>query len=281
MSIVSFTFGIFLFVFGILYYIVPKKIQWGILLCGNLVFYAYSGPRNLIYILSCALFTWLSAIGIEKLNSMQKSKIAETGDKDGKAALRTLYGRRKKILVAVTLFLTLGVWIVLKYGPFLTDSFADVFHFPELKGMLKMDNAMVPANGRILYVTNEVKTILKEAEKISRNIDVTSNNHVIDRVVSRLDEVQVIGVPATLMKTAYNFTNGWKPAVGASQINMFLVHPIAVITPVSYAFASLDRPSAMSEGKWTYYEESFEDVFILNKRADALQFNVSAPVISG
>lgn len=147
--------------------------------------------------------------------------------------------------------------------------------------MLKMDNAMVPANGRILYVTNEVKTILKEAEKISRNIDVTSNNHVIDRVVSRLDEVQVIGVPATLMKTAYNFTNGWKPAVGASQINMFLVHPIAVITPVSYAFASLDRPSAMSEGKWTYYEESFEDVFILNKRADALQFNVSAPVISG
>ena len=137
MSIVSFTFGFFLFVFGILYYIVPKKIQWGILLCGNLVFYAYSGPRNLIYNLSCALFTWLSAIGIEKLNSVQKNKIAETVDKDEKAALRTLYGKRKKILVAVTLFLTLGVWIVLKYGPFLTDSFADVFHFPELKGTLK------------------------------------------------------------------------------------------------------------------------------------------------
>ena len=141
--------------------------------------------------------------------------------------------------------------------------------------MLKMDNARVPANGRILYVTHEVKTLLKNAEKISRSIDVTSNNHVIDRVVSRLDEVQVIGVPATLMKTAYNFTTGWEPAVGASQINMFLVHPIAVITPVSYAFARLDAPSAMSEGKYTYYEESFEDVFILNKKADALQFNIT------
>jgi hypothetical protein len=142
--------------------------------------------------------------------------------------------------------------------------------------MLNMDNARVPANGRILYVTHEVKSMLKSAQQISRSIDVTSNNHVIDRVVSRLDEVEVIGVPATLMKTAYNFTQGWEPAEGAKQINMFLVHPIAVITPVSYAFARLDAPSAMSEGKYTYYEESFEDVFILNKKADALQFNVAA-----
>lgn len=141
--------------------------------------------------------------------------------------------------------------------------------------MLNMDNARVPANGRILYVTHEVKSMLKNAQNISRSIDVTSNNHVIDRVVNRLDEVEVIGVPATLMKTAYKFDSGWEVAPGAQQINMFLVHPIAVITPVSYAFARLDAPSAMSEGKYTYYEESFEDVFILNKKADALQFNVS------
>lgn len=141
--------------------------------------------------------------------------------------------------------------------------------------MLNMDNARVPANGRILYVTHEVKSLLKNAEKISRSIDVTSNNHVIDRVVDRLDEVEVIGVPATLMKTAYKFDKGWEPGATASQINMFLVHPVAVITPVSYAFARLDAPSAMSEGKYTYYEESFEDVFILNKKADALQFNIT------
>ena len=146
--------------------------------------------------------------------------------------------------------------------------------------MLNMDNARVPANGRILYCTHEVKTLLKNAEKISRSIDVTNNNHVIDRVVSRLDEVEVIGVPATLMKTAYKFDAGWEVAPGAKQINMFLVHPIAVITPVSYAFARLDAPSAMSEGKYTYYEESFEDVFILNKKADALQFNVTEGTVS-
>ena len=79
------------------------------------------------------------------------------------------------------------------------------------------------------------------------------------------------------MKTLYTFTTGWAVASGAAQVNMFLVHPSAVITPVSYQFSQLDPPSAVTEGKYIYYEESFEDVFILNKKADALQFNVTNP----
>ena len=146
--------------------------------------------------------------------------------------------------------------------------------------MLKMDNERVPANGRILYVTYEVKKLLQNAQidannTLGRSIDVTKNNGTIDRQVSRLDEVQVIGVPATLMRSAYNFTEGWAPIAGSDQINMFLVHPLAVITPVSYSFAQLDAPSAGSEGKYVYYEESFEDVFILNKKAGAVQFNIT------
>ena len=146
--------------------------------------------------------------------------------------------------------------------------------------MLKMDNANVPSNGRILYVTHEVKSLLKNAQidannTLGRSIDVTDNNGNINRLVSRLDEVQVIGVPARLMKSLYNFTVGYKPVAGADQINMFLVHPLAVITPVSYTFSQLDEPSAGSEGKYIYYEESFEDVFILNNKSDAIQFNIT------
>lgn len=142
--------------------------------------------------------------------------------------------------------------------------------------MLNMDNARVPANGRILYCTFEVKKLLKAAAGITRNFDVQNDNGVINRAVSRIEEVQTIGVPATLMKTKYNFTSGWAPASDALQINMFLCHPNAIITPVSYQFSQLDPPSAVSEGKYIYYEESFEDVFILNKKQDAIQFNVTA-----
>jgi hypothetical protein len=144
--------------------------------------------------------------------------------------------------------------------------------------MLNMDEARVPANGRVLYVTNAVKTLLKEAEGITRQIDVSTSSDSLSRVVNRLDEVEIVGVPSTLMRTAYDFTSGWKVSEDASQVNMFLVHPQAVITPVSYQFSTLDAPSAVTEGKYIYYEESFEDVFILNKKVDAIQFNISDSV---
>lgn len=145
------------------------------------------------------------------------------------------------------------------------------------KLMVNMDEARVPANGRILYVTSQVRKILANAEKIVRQIDVAGNGSSrIDRSVSRLDEVQIVSVPSSLMKTSYTFTKGWTVAGDAKQINMFLVHPSAVITPVSYEFSQLDSPSAVTEGKYIYFEESDEDVFILNRKADALQFNVEA-----
>lgn len=146
--------------------------------------------------------------------------------------------------------------------------------------MLKMDNERVPANGRILYITYEALTLLKNAQidannTLGRSINVESGPNAVDRRINRLDQVQVIGVPGILMRTKYKFTEGWEPKASADQINMFLVHPLAVITPVSYTFARLDPPAAGSEGKYVYYEESFEDVFILNKKSGAIQFNIT------
>ena len=142
--------------------------------------------------------------------------------------------------------------------------------------MEKMDEARVPVTGRILYVTPAINTLIKNAKQITRTINVESSGSTINRKVSRIDEVEIVPVPSTLMKTVYDFTTGWKAGGSAKQIHMLLVHPIAVITPVSYQFSQLDEPSATTEGKYYYYEESFEDVFILNKKADAIQFVVEA-----
>lgn len=154
-----------------------------------------------------------------------------------------------------------------------TTNILDIFD----QMMTNMDEARVPANGRILYVTSQVKAMLKKAVGLSRNFDVKTGGSAIDRTISRIEEVEIISVPSILMKSAYSFDSGWAPANGCSQINMLLVHPEAVITPVSYQFSKLDPPSALTQGKYFYYEESFEDVFILNKKADALQFHVTNP----
>ncbi len=143
--------------------------------------------------------------------------------------------------------------------------------------MEQMDEKRVPRAGRILYVTPATRTLLMNAQQIYRTLDVSKTSAAIKRAVVALDEVEIPeSVPSDLMKTVYDFTEGWAVNDSASQINMLLVHPQAVITPIKYEFAQLDAPSAGSQGKWEYYEESFEDVFILPNKFDALAFNITA-----
>lgn len=141
--------------------------------------------------------------------------------------------------------------------------------------MEDMDENDVPATGRILYVNPKTYKMLKNAEKIGRSISVDGkNDEEINRLIARLDEVQIEKVPSKHMKTAYDFTVGAKVGASAKQIKMFLVHPSCVITPEKYDYVGLEPPSAKSKGKWLYYEESYGDVFILNKRIAGLQFVV-------
>ena len=115
--------------------------------------------------------------------------------------------------------------------------------------------------------------MLKNAEKIGRSISVNGqNDEEINRLIARLDEVQIEKVPSKHMKTAYDFTTGSKVGASAKQIQMFLVHPSCVITPEKYDFVGLSAPDAKSKGKWLYYEESYGDVFILNQRIAGLRF---------
>lgn len=153
-----------------------------------------------------------------------------------------------------------------------TDNVLEVFDVL----MKKQTKARVPANNRILYVDTDTNTLIKNAKAIQRTLNVQDGTSSIKRTITDIDNVKIIEVPDELMKTAYDFTQGWKVGTGAKQIRMALIHPNSVITPVSYQFSQLDEPSAGSEGKYVYFEESFEDVFILNKKADGIQFVTEA-----
>ena len=143
------------------------------------------------------------------------------------------------------------------------------------KLMEAMDEALVPSMGRILYVTPAVKTLLKQASQIGLSRSVQSGANTINRVVDRLDEINLISVPSFLMKTAYDFTTGFEPSSTAKQINLFLVHPSAILTPSKYAFVGMEAPAAGTKGDYIYYEKEYSDVFILNNRTGAIAFNIT------
>lgn len=143
------------------------------------------------------------------------------------------------------------------------------------KLMEAMDEALVPSQGRLLYVTPAVKTLLKQASQIGLSRNVQNGANTINRVVDRLDEINLISVPSFLMKTAYKFTTGFEPDANAKQINLFLVHPSAILTPSKYAFVGMEAPAAGTKGDYIYYEKEYSDVFILNNRTGAIAFNVT------
>lgn len=139
--------------------------------------------------------------------------------------------------------------------------------------MDKMDEARVPSAGRLLYADTYTKTLIDTAKEAARNLNATDT--AVARSLDRIGEVEVIGVPTTAMHSSYDLTDdGFKVSAGAKDVKMLLIHPSAVIPVISYDFAELGAPSSLSQGKWTYFEESFEDVFIFNKKHAGIQFYV-------
>ncbi len=147
--------------------------------------------------------------------------------------------------------------------------------FDEL--MAGMDEAGVPEEGRILYVTPTMNKIVKEAEGIQRAIIVNSPTS-INRIVHSLDNVSIKMVPAARMKTIYDFTEGCKPGGSAKQINFILIHPSCVVCRDKYSYIKLFTPgtdSRTADG-YLYQNRNYGDLFLLEKKVAGCAMNVEA-----
>jgi hypothetical protein len=144
--------------------------------------------------------------------------------------------------------------------------------------MAEMDDAEVPSDGRILYVTATTNTMIKNAEQLQRSMEIRGEAGNANRSIRSLDDVKIEIVPSSRMKSAYDFTNGAVAAVGAEQINMMLVHPGAFYAPQKYEFVSLDEPTAKTGGKYLYYERKYWDVFAIPQKIAAIKINETTVV---
>lgn len=137
-----------------------------------------------------------------------------------------------------------------------------------------MANQRVNRDQVVAYMTPDTFKFLKEAAGITRFIDAGTGIRNVDRNVGKLDGVLIKEVPADIMKSAYDFTEGWEAAAGARQINMLLVNPASVCAPIVYDTSMMSPPSAQSKGKWLYYERYYYDVFALNQRLPGILANM-------
>ena len=143
--------------------------------------------------------------------------------------------------------------------------------------MARMDEAGVPEEGRMLYVTPSMNKIIKEAEGIQRVMTVTSPS-TINRNVHSLDNVTIKMVPAARMKTKYDFTTGCTAAADAKQINWILIHTSCVVCRDKYSYIKLFTPgtdSRTADG-YLYQNRNYGDLFLLEKKVEGCAMNVQA-----
>lgn len=138
-----------------------------------------------------------------------------------------------------------------------------------------MTDARVNRDRVICYMTPATYKLLKQAAGITRFIEIGNGIQGYDRNIAKLDGVRVVEVPSDLMKSAYDFTDGWAATGAATQINWLFVDPLAIVAPIVYEVSMISAPSAATKGKNVYYESYYYDVFQLNQRTAGIQANIA------
>ena len=121
MLFASYGFILFIGLLFIVYYSIPKKYQWQLLLGASYLFYYFSGPENLLYISFTTLSTYAAAVRISDMHRVQSQYLASHGDgmsreekKAYKASVKS--GQRRWLLAC--LILNFGVLAITKYSNF-------------------------------------------------------------------------------------------------------------------------------------------------------------------
>ena len=77
MSITSFTFILFVFAVMIVYYLIPRKWQWTVLLAASCIFYLMGGKKAFLFVLITAASVYFAARLMQNMSDGRKAYLKE------------------------------------------------------------------------------------------------------------------------------------------------------------------------------------------------------------
>ena len=128
MALTSFNFLCFLAVVLVLYYIVPKRFQWMLLVVASYAFYLYSGVAQVFFLLGTTLVTYGSGMLMQKRRNRYKAELSAepSMEKEKKQALKKKTAADIHKIQVLTVVLDLVVLAVVKYSDFAIKNINDV-----------------------------------------------------------------------------------------------------------------------------------------------------------
>ena len=158
MSFTSFNFLAFLFAVIAVYYLVPKKLQWVVLLLASYGFYLSTGADNVAYILFTTLFTYGGGLLMQKLRDDNQAAVKALGadvTKEQKREMKKVVAKKVRTVQVLTVLVNLGILIFIKASGFFITNFNRVFDLFAWDATLPMINIIAPL-GLSYYTFNSI-----------------------------------------------------------------------------------------------------------------------------
>ena len=103
-----------------IYYRVPGRMQWPVLLAASLIFYCAGGWKTFVYVLYTAGIVYASGIGLAHFHSIRKSIPKDTAP-ELKKQTAARCKRNSRLIVLVTCLANFGLLYILKYWNFTAE----------------------------------------------------------------------------------------------------------------------------------------------------------------
>jgi len=132
MLFTSYEFILFVLTTCVLYYVIPKKWQWMLLLLASYVFYFLAGASYLPYIFVTTISTYLIARRITSLQAVADAYIKEHKQELSREERKAYKAKEKKKqwrLLLLCLFINIGILAVLKYTNFAISNVNSILTF--------------------------------------------------------------------------------------------------------------------------------------------------------
>lgn len=139
---------------------------------------------------------------------------------------------------------------------------------------LAMDNAEVPPEGRLLYVSSAVHGYIRAA--VTRML---GNENTVDRRVQTLDTMQVIPVPQSRFYSEITLDAGATGSAGGfvkttstgKDMNFMMIYPPAVVQATKLAQLKIFNPDENQDmDGWKIQYRLYHDAFVLDNKVNGI-----------
>lgn len=122
MTLISVEFALFLIATAFLYFILPLKYRWTVLLLSSLVFYFSGGLGTGYFMILSALTVWIIALILDKYNETVKKHLKDNPEltREEKKAFKASIQKKKRAILTIGLIICFSFLVFLKYFNFLS-----------------------------------------------------------------------------------------------------------------------------------------------------------------